>query len=71
MTDYSQILQQEIQELKDRVSQAKMPEEMSRKVSKDIVALERSVELGSYDEKYEKVSKYIDWVLKNSLADYH
>ena len=64
MTDYSQILQQEIQELKDRVSQAKMPEEMSRKVSKDIVALERSVELGSYDEKYEKVSKYIDWVLK-------
>lgn len=64
MTDYNQILQQEIQDLKDRVSQAKMPEEMSRKVSKDIVALERSVELGSYDEKYEKVSKYIDWVLR-------
>jgi len=64
MTDYNQILQQEIQDLKDRVSQAKMPEEMGRKVSKDIVALERSVELGSYDEKYEKVSKYIDWVLK-------
>jgi ATP-dependent Lon protease len=64
MTDYNQILQQEIQDLKDRVSQAKMPEEMTRKVSKDIVALERSVELGSYDEKYEKVSKYIDWVLR-------
>ena len=64
MTDYNQILQQEMQDLKDRVSQAKMPEEMTRKVSKDIVALERSVELGSYDEKYEKVSKYIDWVLR-------
>ena len=64
MTDYNQILQQEIQALKDRVTQAKMPEEMQRKVAKDIVALERSVELGSYDEKYEKVSKYIDWVLR-------
>ena len=64
MTDYNQILQQEIQELKNRVSQAKMPEEMGRKISKDIVALERSVELGSYDEKYEKVSKYVEWVLK-------
>ena len=64
MTDYNQVLQQEIQELKDRVSQSKMPEEMNRKIAKDIVALERSVELGSYDEKYEKVSKYIDWVLK-------
>jgi len=64
MTDYNQILQQEIQELKDRVSQSQMPEEMSRKISKDIVALQRSVELGSYDEKYEKVSKYVDWVLK-------
>jgi ATP-dependent Lon protease len=64
MTDSNQILQQEIQELKDRVVQAQMPEEMHRKISKDIAALERSVELGSYDEKYEKVSKYIDWVLK-------
>jgi ATP-dependent Lon protease len=64
MTDYSKILQQEIQGLKDRVSQAQMPDEMNRKISKDIVSLERSVELGSYDEKYEKVSKYVDWVLK-------
>jgi len=64
MTEYKVVLQQEIQELKDRVAQATLPDEMARKVAKDIVALERSVELGSYDEKYEKVSKYIDWVLK-------
>lgn len=64
MSDYKQILNQEIEELRKRVSTAKMPEEMARKVSKDIVALERSVELGSYDEKYEKVSKYIDIILK-------
>lgn len=64
MSDYKQVLQQEIQELRQRVEQATLPDEMHRKVSKDIVALERSVELGSYDEKYEKVSRYIDWVLK-------
>jgi ATP-dependent Lon protease len=64
MSDYKLLLQQEIQELKDRINAAKLPDEMKRKVAKDVVALERSVELGSYDEKYEKVSKYIDWVLK-------
>ncbi len=62
--DYQTILQAEIQELKDQVENAVMPEEMKRKVAKDIIALERSVALGSYDEKYEKVSKYIDWVLR-------
>ena len=64
MTDFKAILQQEIQDLKDKVAKAVLPDEMRQKVQKDIVALERSVELGSYDEKYEKVSKYIDWVLK-------
>jgi ATP-dependent Lon protease len=64
MSDYKQILQQEIQQLKDKTAAAQLPEEMRLKVGKDIVALERSVELGSYDEKYEKVSRYIDWVLK-------
>lgn len=64
MSDYKQILSAEIQDLRDRVAGAKLPAEMERKVLKDIVALERSVELGSYDEKYEKVSKYIDTILK-------
>lgn len=64
MSDYKQVLQQEIDELKQRTQAAKIPEEMQNKLKKDIVALERSIELGSYDEKYEKVSRYIDWVLK-------
>lgn len=68
MTDqtnnYQQILQQEIQELKSKVAEAKMPEELRLKCQKDIIALERSVELGNYDVKYEKVSKYVEWVLK-------
>lgn len=73
MTDYKEILQREIQELKDRVAVAKIPEDLQLKVAKEIVALERSVEVGSYDEKYEKVSKYIEWVLRvpweNESAD--
>ncbi len=64
MSDYKQILQQEIQDLKDKVQKAPIPDEMRLKMNKDIVGLERSVELGSYDEKYEKVSRYIDWVLR-------
>jgi ATP-dependent Lon protease len=64
MTDFHKLLEQEIAELKQKVLAAQLPDEMRRKVDKDILALERSVELGSYDEKYEKVSKYVDWVLK-------
>ena len=64
MSDYKAVLQQEIQDLKDRVTAAHIPDELKRKVAKEMVALERSVELGSYDEKYEKVSRYIEWVLK-------
>lgn len=64
MTDTRAILQQEIDDLQRRSKAVPLPEEMQRKVAKEIVALERSIELGSYDEKYEKVSRYIDWVLK-------
>ncbi len=64
MKDYQQILQQEIEELQSQVKEAELPDELRRKAKKDIIALQRSVELGSYDEKYEKVSKYIDWILR-------
>ncbi|OGJ38792.1 MAG: hypothetical protein A2383_02920 [Candidatus Pacebacteria bacterium RIFOXYB1_FULL_39_46] len=64
MTDHNQVLQQEIQQLREQVKTAQLPEEMLRKVQKEIVALERSIELGNYDEKYEKVSRYIEWILK-------
>lgn len=64
MTDTNNALQQEIQELRNKAAQADLPDEMRRKVDKEIVALERSIELGSYDEKYEKVSRYVNWVLQ-------
>lgn len=63
MTDYKALLEQEIQELKTKVSQAQIPDELKLKVDKEIVALERSVSLGNYDEKYDKVSRYINCVL--------
>lgn len=62
MSDYKAVLIQEIDELKTKLSQANLPDELKRKADKDIVALERSVELGTYDEKYETVSRYIDWI---------
>jgi len=46
------------------VAAAQMPPEMKIKVEKDLLGLERSVAVGNYDEKYETVSKYIDWVIK-------
>jgi len=64
MSDTQTLLQQEIDELKAKVKNITLPDEMLRKVSKELVALERSIELGSYDEKYEKVSRYIDWILR-------
>jgi len=65
MNDYKEILEKEVQDLKDKVvAAADLPEEMRSKIDKDIVSLERSVAIGSYDEKYEKVSRYIEWALK-------
>jgi len=64
MQDFKKILQQEIQELQTKIDKSDLPEELKLKANKDIVGLQRSVELGSYDEKYEKVSKYIEWILK-------
>lgn len=64
MKDYQQVLETEIQDLQGKVQEAQLPPELRRKANKDIIALQRSIELGSYDEKYEKVSKYIEWILR-------
>lgn len=64
MSDYKQVLQQEIQELRTRAQGVPVPDELRLKLEKEIMALERSVELGSYDEKYEKVSRYVEWMIK-------
>jgi ATP-dependent Lon protease len=64
MSDFREILNQEIAALAAKIEQGELPEEMRYQLKKEIIALQRSVELGSYDEKYEKVSHYIDWCLR-------
>lgn len=64
MSDFREILNQEIASLAAKVEQGELPDEMRYQLKKEIIALQRSVELGSYDEKYEKVSKYVDWCLR-------
>ncbi len=64
MSDFREILNQEIAALAAKIEQGELPDEMRYQLKKEIIALQRSVELGSYDEKYEKVSHYIDWCLR-------
>jgi len=64
MSDFRELLNQEIAGLSAKIEQSELPDEMRYQLKKEIIALERSVELGNYDEKYEKVSHYIDWCLR-------
>ncbi len=64
MSDFRELLNQEIAGLSAKIEQGELPDEMRYQLKKEIIALERSVELGNYDEKYEKVSHYIDWCLR-------
>lgn len=64
MSDFRELLNQEIAALAAKIEQGELPDEMRYQLKKEIIALERSVELGNYDEKYEKVSHYIDWCLR-------
>jgi len=64
MSDFRELLNQEIASLSAKIEQGELPDEMRYQLKKEVVALERSVEIGNYDEKYEKVSRYIDWCLR-------
>lgn len=58
-----QSLNDELKELQEKVVSAEVPEELRLKVEKELDRLARSAEAGNYDEKYERMSKYIDWVV--------
>jgi ATP-dependent Lon protease len=53
----------EILELRQKLVTAQVPEELKFQVEKEIARLERVAQTGVYDEKLEKTSKYIDWVV--------
>lgn len=62
MSDQPQTLLEELQELRDKIVQVEAPDELRLRIEKEIHRLERSANLGTYDEKYERMSKYIDWI---------
>ncbi len=70
MSKYQKIFAQEIQDLQKKVEESKIPNDLSAKLNKEIMSLQRAVELGNYDEKYEKVNRYINWVLNIPWGQY-
>jgi len=56
-------VQQELQSLKEKLSSAQVPDELKFQIERDLERLDRSAAYGWYDEKFEKASKYIDWVV--------
>lgn len=70
MSDFRELLNQEVAEIAAKIEQSNLPDSLHAQLKKELVALQRSVELGNYDEKYEKVSRYIDWCLRIPFAKY-
>ena len=64
MSTLPESIQRELTELRSVVANAQVPQELALKMEREIVALERSATLGNYDEKFEKVSRYIEWIVK-------
>ena len=60
----NQFVVQEINTLKQKVMTASLPEAVRDKAERDILSLERSIDFGNYDEKYEIVTHYVDWLIK-------
>lgn len=58
----SQMMFEEIKQLRDRIEKAKVPADLRAKVNLMLDRLERSARLKSYTEEFEKISHYIDWV---------
>lgn len=63
MTDAQHSWSKEVLDLKSKIEGAEVPEELRLNIDREIERLERSVQSGFYDEKYERTAKYIDWVV--------
>ena len=57
-----QALLTEIQQLKQKADQSKLPDELRLKIEQMITRLQRMVSLSAYTEEYEKTAHYINWV---------
>ncbi|MEO8581949.1 MAG: AAA family ATPase [Patescibacteria group bacterium] len=56
-------LESELLELRQKLVSAEVPDELKLQVEKDLNRLERTGQSTGYDEKYERLSKYLDWVV--------
>ncbi len=64
MSDSRQFLLQEINLLSQKIAEATLPQAVRDKANRDIISLQRSIDFGNYDEKYEIVTRYLDWLIK-------
>ena len=53
----------EVDELKQQVEQAPLPEGLKEKIEGMLLRLKRMARFGGYSEEYEKIAHYVDWVL--------
>lgn len=53
----------EINQLRQRVEQAVLPERLKEKVGDMLLRLGRMARFGGYSEEYEQIAHYIDWIL--------
>lgn len=56
-------LESELLELRQKLISAEVPEELKLQVERDLNRLERTAQSTGYDEKYERLSKYLDWII--------
>ena len=55
---------QEIQDLKQRITDSTAPEDLKQKLMREIRLLERAAQTNNYSEVYERTTKYIDWATR-------
>lgn len=60
-TNMPNVLEQEIQKLQDRLTKAKLPEELKEKVQGMLLRLSH-IAVQGYSSEYDAVNRYIDWI---------
>ncbi len=61
-TNLSDDLFAEVEQMRSKVDEAKLPEELKEKIIDMLVRLKRMAKYGGYSEEYEKIAHYVEWV---------
>jgi len=54
---------QEVKQLQQKITSAKIPDGLREKISQMLERILRMAKFGSYSDEYEKINHYIDWVI--------